>query len=286
MNKRVRSKSVAILLLLILFSSAFTAAAKNKPSLLVVPARQQAVELAFDMARMRSVFLVSYQQDEEDAAPFMHIWDSTRRQWLETDIERYREAVHFSVTPATVFLLGTPKEFPAVLQEASGWAETVVRMENLSPADLINQLDSHMNFSSREWRQLARNYKLKLKDSNSERRRYGRYGPPGSKTALPPIKIEEEDPSGPLILEPIETPGPVETPALILEPIEETEKVEIPELEKPEAVLPEEPPAPAAVVKEIEIETPAPEPVAKPTVPEPGPEPGAAADDKLDPADK
>ena len=309
MSKKIRPTSIALLLVLILSTSTSSLLAREKPSLLVVPARKRVVKLAFDMARMRSVFLVSYQQGDDDATPFMHIWDSSRRQWLQTDIERYREAVHFSVTPETVFLLGTPKEFPAALQDASGWAKNIVRMENLSPAELVNELNDHMHFSSREWRELARNHSLKLDDRNTLRRRYGRYGPPGSKNTSPRIEIEEEQSSAPITLQPMEKPlaiekPNIETPALILEPIEEPAPAETPTLilqpiEDPEIIeeikidtkdLPKEAPAPAAAAAEAATEIQAPKGVSKPAIPEPawdtGPEPGAVAADALIPANK
>ena len=280
-------------------------AARQGPYLLVIPARKQAVELAFDMARMRSVYLISYQQ-RQDASPFMHIWDASRRQWLETDAERYSAAVHFTVKPSTVFLLGTPKEFPPVLNDASTWADVVIRMDDLSPANVLNELDRHLDFSPREWRTLARRHKLTLKDHNYMRRRYGKYGPPGSEPKRPPVKIEVEQPDVPLInepaIQPLEEKEPEATgeeqPLLILEAIEEAAPTEMPEpaiqeapadpvptmIESTSGTAREE--APELILNAIEEEQPEPALPQKPVQPVPAveekvPEPAAppAADE-------
>jgi hypothetical protein len=67
--------------------------------------------------------------------------------------------------------------------------------------ELVNGLDDIFKFSAGEWRYLAREYKLTLKDLNAERRRYGRYGRPGARLSRParqsgdvPSRLSEEVP--------------------------------------------------------------------------------------------
>ena len=58
---------------------------------------------------------------------------------------------------------------------------------------LVNSLDHIFDFSSREWKWLAKEHQLELKDLNSDRRKYGRFGKPGEEQTVPmPGRTEVE----------------------------------------------------------------------------------------------
>jgi hypothetical protein len=88
------------------------------------------------------------------------------------------------------------------------------RIASLTPVDLLNELNRDLAFTPMEWRWLAKRYGLTLTDLNAERRRYGKYGPPGSKPVKPqPSAGVEMPPAAPppagKALEPVGAPAPV-----------------------------------------------------------------------------
>ena len=180
---------------------------------LVVPAKHTIVQLAFNIARIRPVSLVSYDKGEDAASPVMHVWENSPGSWRRISVEEYGEGNLFSVKPERVMLLGDDDDLPSVIMDASSWSEPV-RIPTVSIVDLINTLNTYFEFSAREWRFLAKEHGLKLKDHNEDLRRYGRYGKPGSKKEpVMPELIEKEmssdESDAPDKLEPL-PPGPVE----------------------------------------------------------------------------
>ncbi len=176
---------VSVVAVILVLSGAVRAAEAEAPTILVVPARYTIVQLSFDIAGVRSVFLVSYGGDSGSVARPMHIWDSKTRKWVETNIEEYSTADIFETTPQRIILVGSDEDLPSVLVEASFWCPDVKRIPTLNIVTLVNTLNESLKFTPREWKWLAKRYKLKLKDLNAERRRYGKYGKPGEKTKVP-----------------------------------------------------------------------------------------------------
>jgi hypothetical protein len=160
---------------------------------LVVPAKYTIVQLAFNVARMRPVSLVSYDRGEDAASPVMHVWNSSGcGSWVRITVEEYGEGNIFPVQPQRIMLVGDDDDLPSVIMDASSWAEPV-RIPTVSIVDLINTLDTSFDFTPREWKFLAKEHGLKLKDHNKDLRRYGKYGKPGTeKRPKMPELIQEE----------------------------------------------------------------------------------------------
>jgi hypothetical protein len=162
------------------------------PVVLVVPARPTAVQFAFDVARLRNVSLATYSVDPKLREPALYFWDADEKDWKPWDVTAYlgTRATGASAGLRCV-MVGRDGEVPARLEEAPAWAEAFDRLRTLNPADLVNELNKLLRFSAREWRWLAHRYGLTLKDQNTEIRRYGKYGPPGTP---PPYRPPTPDP--------------------------------------------------------------------------------------------
>jgi hypothetical protein len=167
------------------FLSSKASCAADTPDALVVPSRYTIVKLAFDMDRIRDVRLLSYHAKDTTEQTRLYTWNAGLEEWEPVSLAEYREAKIFRKEPGTVLLVGTEKQMPAELLEASSWAEALVRLESLDIVELVNGLDKVFDFSPREWRWLAERYGLKLKDRNEKLRRWGKYGPPGSENNTP-----------------------------------------------------------------------------------------------------
>ena len=225
------------------------------PVTIVVPAREAAVRMAFDMAAMRPSYLVSYQARPGTEAPWLHVWDAAARRWIETTLEAYGAGANFGRMPRTVFLLGTEIEFPAQLEDLAGWADRSVRLTTLDPMPCLNAFHEAFAFTPAEWRWLARRYNLDLKDLNEQRRRYGRYGPPGQpppEANLPPRGLATPPPSDRTAVAPF------------VRQAEEPQPPVQPEVEPPAQPQPPEP-APEPPAPKVEsAPQPPPEPVSAP----------------------
>lgn len=231
----------------------------GEPVAIVVPAREAAVRMAFDMAALRPSYLVSYQVRPGAEPPWLHVWDAAARRWIETNLEAYGAGANFGGMPRTAFFLGTETEFPPQLDEYAGWAVRKVRLTTLNPMPCLNAFHEAFRFTPAEWRWLARRYNLDLKDRNEQRRRYGRYGPPGQpppEAGMPPGAAPAPGERGTVI--PAVPPMP-EPPALAQPPVEPPAQPPAPE----PMAQPPAPPAPKAQP------APPPEPAPAPAAPAP-----------------
>lgn len=148
-------------------------------SAILVPARRTMVQFAFDVARLRSVALVSYELTGDIQAPHMHRWSQQRKAWIPTFLSEVRSGAAFAGRPARVFIIGLDPEQTAVLQDAVRWAGSVVVLPAFQVAPLINTLNRDLEFAPGELRWLAQRHGLEIEDRTPESVRYGRYGPPG-----------------------------------------------------------------------------------------------------------
>jgi len=173
---------VSVVLLMFVLNETSFAGQPEVPAVLVVPARPAIVKLAFDVAGLRkSTALVCYQVAPGSASPVVSVWDARGQDWVKTSLNDYASAGIFDPVPQQVILVGTDPDILAVIEKSSSWGKRVIRVPNLGIMNVINALNEALNFSPAEWRYLARVYDLKLQDLNAERRRYGKYGKPGSK---------------------------------------------------------------------------------------------------------
>jgi hypothetical protein len=158
-------------------------AAKGDGSALVVPSRYRVIRLAFDVAALRDVALVSYENRDAGKDPILYRWDAHSSAWESLTVDEYALG-SFSVTaPNEIILVGSSSDLPAVLIAGAAQAKKVSRIESLNVVDMINALNKSMAFTPREWRILSERHGFTYKDKNEERRRWGRYGPPGEQKA-------------------------------------------------------------------------------------------------------
>ncbi|MFT5239092.1 MAG: hypothetical protein ACI9OU_000197 [Candidatus Promineifilaceae bacterium] len=154
---------------------------------LVVPATESAVNLAFDLAEIRSVQIVSYERDQT-GAPFLHTWDASSASWRQVSPLDVSSGGAFSTHPAHTIALGPSKGIPTGLARALSTAPNAHQIPTLESAIVINKLDGLFSFSGAEWRWLGKRHGLDLYDRNYDQRRWGKYGPPqGKQPTQPPV---------------------------------------------------------------------------------------------------
>jgi hypothetical protein len=160
-------------------------AASDKP-VVVIPLRYRVVQLAQDLARLRALHLVGYTTPDRAGKVSYYSWDAAKESWTEIALDDYRLGSVFGDAPRRLVLVGSDADLPAGLAQAAPWAQDVKRVTSLNIGDMVNGFNASLDFAAREWRWLAERYGLTLEDKNAERRRYGKYGPPGQKPTPPP----------------------------------------------------------------------------------------------------
>jgi hypothetical protein len=175
------------------------AAAKNENIVLVVPARPRIIELAFDLAHMRDVTVVSFQGKADSADALLHVWNG--KTWDYVSFDDFCQMRFINLVPSTTIVIGDDQTVPKGLIKGMAWPGKVERMLTLNIADLVNGLNAYFNFSSREWKKLADRYDLKLVDLNAERRAYNPYDVPRSRLPLPTEFKQEKGDLPPAVIE-------------------------------------------------------------------------------------
>ena len=205
----------AVLSLSILGAMVHSSLASDVPTLLVIPAKPSVVAFCTDVAMMIPMDIVSYAVGKKTNEPALTLrqWNDRTREWTKISLEAYRAGAVFGALPKRIILVGNND----TVKSASGGLGELSAVPTLDTMGLANGLNDAFTFSSSQWRYLANRYQLKLKDLNEDRRRYGKYGPPGGRYAVPMPKIEDEEPvKGParLDLPPIgpAAPGEAATP--------------------------------------------------------------------------
>ncbi|MEI8122832.1 MAG: hypothetical protein WCI20_12345 [bacterium] len=179
-------------------SDCVLAATATPESIIVMPARKRIVHLAFQIARLKDVGLVTYNNSPTLAAPLIHIWSG--QEWVQITPEDFQQGAFMSGDPRHVFILGDDNALPAQLASVPNWAKNAETIKTLDTASLVNQFGKTLNFSSSQWRWIAEVNGLSIKDQNAERRRYGRWGAPGKEVDLSPAKLESDElPPGPIM---------------------------------------------------------------------------------------
>lgn len=157
-------------------------------TLLVVPARYNVLQVAFDAASIAPVVLVSYQGDATTENPLLHAWNGS--DWVYVSTEDFRDAQFLQVTPGQAVLVGDERLLPPVLVTSAGnWCPKTLTVPATDPAGLVNALGSHLGFSSRDWKWMASRYNMTLQDLNSERRQESWYDQKGYQDKMTP-KLE------------------------------------------------------------------------------------------------
>jgi hypothetical protein len=214
-----RALSVLSVLMTIL---PFAQGASDAPAtLLVVPSRYTIVQLAFDIAKVRPVTLVAYEVEPRQKTVVLHRWDVPAVDWVRVSLEDYASGMAYRPIPARAVLVGSDKNLPEALASLPSGMD-VQRIPTLKFAPMVNAMNETFAFTPSEWRWLARRHNLELKDTNAQRRRWGKYGPPdgslpptdASMITLPPTEDVAPAPATPLPAPTIETVAPMMPPAM------------------------------------------------------------------------
>jgi hypothetical protein len=183
----------------------YSAPTARRGAVLVVPRRPTLVQVGFDITYLRPVVLVCFETGPGLAAPALSVWDSNSGAWRRMGLDHFRSGSFLTFNPKKAIIVGTEAELPASIAGGTTWAGETVRIANLSIDNVFNILSDTMNFSGAEWRWLAKRYGLRIRDLNVERRRWGRYGPPGgsSRPTRAPIRVpaESQIPPRPMVID-------------------------------------------------------------------------------------
>lgn len=236
----------------------------SKPSgttLLVMPSRHTVVQFCFDIARIRSVYMVAYDQPALSKRPMLYAWNNDRADWVAIQAGELASGQLFSVPPARTVVIGGAAIMPKEVADAVASIEVAATVESLNVADMANTLDQVLNFSTSEWSWLGDRFGLELKDQNEDLRHTGRYSQnrgqvqpradSGELVAMPPASVEE-----------LEMLGPETAPVSM-------ESAPVPEVSRQTLVIPMgQADAAPVVVAEVPVAASAPVAAAEPMRPE------------------
>ncbi len=187
-------------------TSDFTFAGMATPdSIIVMPARKRVVQLAFQLSRCKNVGLVTYNTNAGLDSPLIHVW--TGQEWVQVSLDDYVQGSFMSGEPKNVYLLGDSNTLPVRMMNDISWYKSPERITTLDISSLVNTFGKSLKLSPRQWKWLAAENGLTIKDQNTERRRYGRWGAPGKEKEMNPSKLESiELPPSQIIIEPVVKP--------------------------------------------------------------------------------
>lgn len=222
-----------LIALAVMASSGFTFAGMATPdSIIVMPARKRVVQLAFQLSRCKDVGLVTYNTTAGLDSPLIHVW--TGQEWVQIGLNDYVQGSFMSGEPKHVFLLGDSNTLPLRMMNDVSWYKNPEHITTLDITSLVNTFGKSLKLSSRQWKWLAAENGLTIKDQNTERRRYGRWGSPGKEKEMNPSKLESiELPPSQIIIEPIAEPSEKAIPEKAETRKTEASKVETPKVEVP-----------------------------------------------------
>lgn len=148
-------------------------AAEPVNTLLVVPARQRMIQIAFDMQSLRHAEVVSWLATADPESPELNYWTGT--EWKPISLEQFRKGTPLARKPQKVIFMGL--DIPAVLADRPE-LPAVARFETFDPAVLVNNLDAFYAFTPGEWRLLSVRYGFVVRDVNERLRQQNRYNTP------------------------------------------------------------------------------------------------------------
>lgn len=133
-------------------------------TMLIVPARPAVLQLAFDLAKMRDITLVSFRAQTDATKPLLHVW--TGKEWQYVSLDDFCSLRFIGKTPKTVIVIGDDQTVPKALLQGMNWPGRIARLPTINTAELINGFAPYFKFNAREWQQLANSHGLKLKGAN------------------------------------------------------------------------------------------------------------------------
>ena len=132
---------VLFMLTLALAGSVYPAAspAQRQLTLLVVPARYNVLQAAFDVASIAPVVLVSYQGEAATENPLLHAWNGS--EWVYVSMEDFRDANFVQVSPGETILVGDEQLLPpGLVTSASSWCPKTMTIPTTDTTALLNAL--------------------------------------------------------------------------------------------------------------------------------------------------
>lgn len=238
----------AVLIAASLSGEAAWAGRDQTKTVLVVPSRYRVVQFSMDIERLRPTYVVAYGTRSSPTDLALYLWSAQTKEWKEISPAEYGDGSVFDAAAQSLVLVGTEKDMPAGVPMKPNWATKTKRIESLNPAEMANALDVNMRFTPTEWRWLAKRYGMTITDLNTERRRYGKYGPPG--THRESIMQESSEKTPPAVMPP--------------DPSNAVMEVIAPESEKPKFDVTAPPPPAKSTVPVETVSLPVPAPVVVP----------------------
>ena len=173
-----------------------TTAPKNPRAMVVVPARHIAVKMAQDVASLRNnVFLVTYRGKQNDENPELYFWAEQR--WHPISIDDFAQPGNYKQPPELVMIYASGTHIPSVIIEGASWSENIHFVDSLDVGKMLTTYNEQFAFSEGEFKAIAKRYDIIVEDRNYDRRKYGRYGPPGTSPNQPAppssLSTPEED---------------------------------------------------------------------------------------------
>lgn len=230
-----RIVGIALIAATLCGEAAFAAQTKT---VVVVPCRARVVQFAMDIASLRPAYIVAYGPRNNPSDIAFYLWDAPAQEWKDISSEEFGKGTLFDASAQVLALVGTDKDFPAGFPTQPNWATKTERIGSLNPAEMANGLNAIMRFKPTEWQWISKRYGLTITDLNAERRRYGKYGPPGAKRGP---KLPEASAEG------IAVPLPPGTPAEQLKAVPVSPEPAEPKFDVPAPVAP----APASTAEAV-----------------------------------
>jgi len=166
---------------------------KGPSTLVFIPARLKVVAFMQDVYRLRKITLVSYQGNVKSMEPSLYGWNGSV--WKRTTFDDLRAG---DAMPERIIVVGDASITPASVIDFSAQCENGLQIESLDTTVMASAIEKLLLLTPKEVKWLARKQSLVVTDRNAERRRYGRWGKPGSENALKsPAEIETTLPSEP-----------------------------------------------------------------------------------------
>ena len=243
-------KNVTGLLVAIVMAAAWVSpagAGSSSGTVIVMPARTRVVQLAFQVAAVKDVWLVAYNNNPALAEPLIHFWNG--HEWKQIDREAYLAGSFLPTVASDVFILGDSTSLPVFMTWPPTWVKHVHKTADLNVANLLNEFGPVLKFSRSDWEWLADQNDLNLDDRNAERRHYGRWGKSGAQKPFTPVPSQPPMPEA-MTLPPTAPAAKADSSKeAVMTPVPAPAAAKVPEAPKVSAEAPEaaKSPMPAVV---------------------------------------
>ncbi|GEM_PF-3110272 len=140
---------------------------KKASTLLVVPTRQDMVQLSRDLQAFRTFYLVAYDQSAPADEPVLHAWTGER--WVYISSSRFSNGNLLKSPPTRTVIIGEDNERTAeLIDRAAVWSPEVLNLDSTDMTNLINAIGRMSNFKKKDWEWFALRYDLQVQNLNQE----------------------------------------------------------------------------------------------------------------------